>query len=128
MNGTAKAIPKAGRVPAFKLPLAGHPASRLLNSGFSGSPEARAYSTFVHACVRTFRSLRVRLGPNPIGVVGEGWADLRLYRESPQGGLSSHWSVAVGPTAYQWCTFISSLSQTEEEADLGSFLKQELFV
>ncbi|VEL38740.1 unnamed protein product, partial [Protopolystoma xenopodis] len=64
---------------------------------------------------------------------------LRLYRERPQGGISSQWSVAVGPTADQWEAFINSLSCQptagsgrpglcdEEEADLQCFLRHDLF-
>ncbi|GAA50121.1 hypothetical protein CLF_104093 [Clonorchis sinensis] len=53
--------------------------------------------------------------------------DLRLYRERPQSGISSHWDVAVGPTGAQWQAFILSLSRNEKEYDLYCFLKQDLF-
>lgn len=53
--------------------------------------------------------------------------DLRLYRETPQGGFSSHWSVAVGPTIQQWTSFIASLGRAGEEAELCHFLKKDLF-
>lgn len=55
------------------------------------------------------------------------FADLRLYRERPQSGISSQWDVAVGPTATQWQAFISSLSRNEKEYDLYYFLQHELF-
>ena len=54
-------------------------------------------------------------------------ADLRLYRETPKSGLSSHWSVAVGPTIQQWTSFIDSLGPDGDESDMCSFLKKDLF-
>lgn len=53
--------------------------------------------------------------------------DLRLYRETPKEGLSSHWSVAVGASADQWKSFIDYLGQTSEEIELAHFLKTDIF-
>uniref|UniRef100_A0A5K3FK09 LsmAD domain-containing protein n=2 Tax=Mesocestoides corti TaxID=53468 RepID=A0A5K3FK09_MESCO len=72
-------------------------------------------------------SLLIKAGQDATGSSYYYMDDLRLYRETPQSGLSSHWSVAVGPTIHQWTSFIASLGRVGEEADLCHFLQHELF-
>eukprot|EP00108_Taenia_solium_P009837 TsM_000189400 transcript=TsM_000189400 gene=TsM_000189400 len=72
-------------------------------------------------------SLLIKAGQDASGSSYYYMDDLRLYRETPQGGFSSHWSVAVGPTIQQWTSFIASLGRAGEEAELCHFLKKDLF-
>ncbi|CDS40823.1 conserved hypothetical protein [Echinococcus multilocularis] len=72
-------------------------------------------------------SLLIKVGQDASGSSYYYMDDLRLYRETPQGGFSSHWSVAVGPTIQQWTSFIASLGRAGEEAELCHFLKKDLF-
>ncbi|KAL5111662.1 hypothetical protein TcWFU_002876 [Taenia crassiceps] len=72
-------------------------------------------------------SLLIKAGQDASGSSYYYMDDLRLYRETPQSGFSSHWSVAVGPTIQQWTSFIASLGRAGEEAELCHFLKKDLF-